>query len=119
MIAPKLKTWLKGQFIGEDTYGNKYYSERFLFGTPKGAKPRRWVVYNGFAEASKVPAEWHGWLHYTTDQAPVDSARVPHEWELDHKPNMTGTKFAYRPPGHTLNCGSDFKSYYQSWAPEN
>ena len=34
-------------------------------------RPRRWVTYTDFAEASKVPAGWHGWLHYTVDEPPT------------------------------------------------
>ena len=38
------------------------------------ARKRRWVIYNGYAEASKVPPDWHGWLHYTFDEPPTDRA---------------------------------------------
>ena len=30
---------------------------------------RRWVIYNGVAEASMTPPGWNGWLHHTVDVA--------------------------------------------------
>src|SRR3546814_3286782 len=60
---------------------------------------RRWVIYNGPAEASRVPPEWHGWLHRTTDVLPEDAPIQPKSWEKPHVPNMTGTALAYAPKG--------------------
>ena len=28
--------------------------------------------YNGLVEASKVPADWHGWLHHTETSPPPE-----------------------------------------------
>ena len=54
-----------------------------------GRKRKRWVIYNGIVEASKVPAEWHAWLHYTAE-APLSTANE-FEWQKEHLPNLTGT----------------------------
>ncbi len=35
---------------------------------------RRWVIYSGDAEASKVPPGWNGWLHHTVDVAPTEES---------------------------------------------
>jgi NADH:ubiquinone oxidoreductase subunit len=91
----RLWTWRKGELVGEDELGNRYYRER-------GGR-RRWVIYNGEAEASKVPPDWHGWLHYTVDEPPTEEAYEPREWQKPPRPNMTGTPEAYRPRGSTLS----------------
>ena len=33
--------------------------------------PRRWVIYRNLAEASQMPPDWHGWMHYMVD-TPAD-----------------------------------------------
>ncbi len=60
----------RGVFVGEDDYGNRYYEARDASDSYDDHR-RRWVIYRGYAEASKVPAEWHGWLHYTFDDSPA------------------------------------------------
>ena len=95
-IGTLLFTWLHGTRVGRDATGNVYYQERQQ---PAGARRRRWVMYRrGPAEASRVPPEWHAWLHYTTDAPlPVEVRRA---WEKPHQPNRTGTALGYRPAGH-------------------
>ena len=52
--------------VGEDMFGNVYYR-----GGPRADKrERRWVMYKTAPEASLIPPEWHGWLHYQTDVVP-------------------------------------------------
>ena len=89
--------------IGIDEFGNEYFINR---------KGKRFVVYNGIAEPSKVPAEWHGWLHYSTNVAPVNIKTHKFSWQKIHLPNLSGTKYAYRPENSTAK-----KSLYQSWKP--
>src|SRR3546814_7748484 len=71
---------------------------------------RRWVIYNGPAEASRVPPEWHGWLHRTTDVLPEDAPIQPKSWEKPHVPNMTGTALAYAPKGSLSLAGERDRS---------
>lgn len=102
-------TWRKGTKVGEDEFGNVYY---------EGDGNKRWVQYNGLAEASMIPAGWHGWMHYRTDTPPSRENYQPHSWQLDHKGNQTGTAQAYRPPsaqkgGSRPNVTGD----YEAWAP--
>lgn len=105
------------KLVGQDTAGNKYYRAK----PRKGYKrERRWVIYDGAPEATKVPPEWHGWLHHQTDQVPADgqqSFRRP--WQKPHQPNRTGTQEAYRPPGHILEGGKRDKATgdYEAWQP--
>ena len=60
----------RGVFVGQDDYGNRYFEARDNSDSYDQRK-RRWVIYSGYAEASKVPAEWSGWLHYTLDEPPT------------------------------------------------
>ena len=53
-------------------------------------------MYKGEPEASKIPAEWHIWLHHTADAPIPDSARKA--WQKPHIENMTGTADAWVPP---------------------
>ena len=62
-VGTRIMTWLTGEFVGEDKFGNRYYQT-------KGGK-RRWVIYNGTVEASRVPPDWHGWLHHTFREPPT------------------------------------------------
>ena len=111
-IGTRLFTWRKGDFVGEDEFGNRYYKER--------NGKRRWVTYRDLADASKVPADWHGWLHYTVGVPPTDMGYRPKSWQRPHLPNMTGTAQAYRPPGSTLGAGKrpPATGDYEAWKPE-
>lgn len=103
--------------VGEDQLGNKYFVAK---PRPGYKRERRWVIYNGAPEASKVPPEWHGWLHHQTDEIPDEqTTSFRRTWQKPHKPNMTGTKQAYRPPGHVLAGGQRDKATgdYEAWRP--
>lgn len=104
--------------IGEDVFGNVYYRSKPRAGYKRD---RRWVVYDGAPEATKVPPEWHGWLHHQTDIAPdKDKKSFRRKWQKPHQPNRTGTNLAYRPPGHILEGGKRDKATgdYEAWKPE-
>src|SRR3546814_3830130 len=80
-LGTQLHTRRFGRRVGQDAQGNVYYEAK------KGG--RRWVIYNGPAEASRVPPEWHGWLHRTTDVLPEDAPIQPKSWEKPHVPNRS------------------------------
>jgi NADH:ubiquinone oxidoreductase subunit len=109
----------RGVFVGKDDYGNSYYEARDGKDSYDGRK-RRWVIYTGYAEASKVPAEWHGWLHYTFDEPPTKVPLPRKSWELDHQPNLTGTPWAWRPKGSISRGGERPAATgdYEAWRPE-
>lgn len=111
-LGTKLFTWRKGELVGEDGQGNRYYRER-------GGK-RRWVIYDGDVEASRIPPEWHLWLHYTSDAPPSEKPLARKEWEKPHQPNLTGTVQAYFPPGSLAAGGerSPATGDYEPWTPE-
>jgi len=69
----------KGQKVGEDDYGNTYFEER---GEGYDGRKRRWVTYTGYADASRVPPEWHGWLHHMYDTPPSEEPLLTQSWEV-------------------------------------
>jgi NADH:ubiquinone oxidoreductase subunit len=83
-------------------------------------------LYHGLAEASRVPPDWHGWLHHTFEDAPVETPLLRRKWEKDHLPNMTGTPLAYHPKGSLVRVTGDKSSgasapgqTYEAWTPED
>ena len=70
-FGTQLWTWLYGERVGEDEFGNVYYRTRGGKIDPTSGFERRWVIYNGYNEASAVPPSWHGWLHHTVDTPPT------------------------------------------------
>jgi NADH:ubiquinone oxidoreductase subunit len=105
----------KGKPVGEDVFGNKYYE---LKKPGKGLK-RRWVIYNGANDASRVSPEWHGWLHQSYDEIPDSHLPKPMIWEKQPTGNLTGTASAYRPKG-ALESGvkrAAATGDYEPWNP--
>ncbi|HVV95465.1 MAG TPA: NADH:ubiquinone oxidoreductase subunit NDUFA12 [Hyphomicrobiales bacterium] len=104
----------KGRLVGTDEFGNRYYQANV---PPLG--DRRWVVYAGIAEASRIPPGWHGWIHHTVDVAPPQENYLPREWQKAPQPNLTGTPAAYRPEGSTLSRGHRKAPLreYEPWTP--
>jgi len=119
-LGVRFTAWRRGVFIGEDAGGNKYYEAKDNSDSYDVHK-RRWVIYNGYAEASKVPPEWHGWLHYTFDEPPTVEPLKRRGWEKDHLPNLTGTVEAWRPAGSIARAGERPRATgdYQAWTPED
>jgi NADH:ubiquinone oxidoreductase subunit len=101
-----------GVSVGEDSQGNRYYQ------TKDGV--RRWVIYNGYAEASRVPPEWHAWLHHTVAEPPTVAPPKVKPWEKEHLPNLTGTPYAYHPPGSLARTAERRRvpGDYEAWQPE-
>jgi NADH:ubiquinone oxidoreductase subunit len=107
----------RGVFVGEDEQGNLYYEERRP--SIEGRK-RRYVIYNGLAEASRVTPDWHGWMHHTISDPPTVSPLKRQKWEKPHEANMTGTVRAYRPKGSLARGGVRQASTtdYEAWSPD-
>lgn len=109
-LNTQLFTWRKGVLVGEDDQGNRFYTTR--------DGKRRWVIYNGEAEASRVSPDWHGWLHFTWDQPPTEAPVKRKVWEKPHQENLTGTAMAYAPPGSIRRPDPVKRSDYEAWQPE-
>src|SRR5579862_7546931 len=54
-IGTRLFTWWKGELVGTDQFGNRYYREkpgrRLRAGGGRESRERRWVLYKGTSEA--------------------------------------------------------------------
>jgi len=115
-IGTRLFTWFRGALVGTDAAGNRYFRDKR---SRPGARERRWVLYNGKPEATRVPPEWHSWLHHTTDGVPPADGGPRQPWQKPHVENLTGTDAAYRPPGHVLRGGKRERATgdYEPWRP--
>lgn len=108
-------TWRRGQEVGRDAQGNIYYASK-----PGKGPEQRWVIYNGVPEATRVPPEWHGWLHKTVDTTPDEAPMKPRIWEKPWQPNATGTAHAHAPSGSLAVTGQRARASgdYEAWSPE-
>ncbi|RRT79703.1 hypothetical protein BHE74_00017884 [Ensete ventricosum] len=82
----------------------------------------RWVEYaeKGRYNASQVPAEWHGWLHYVTDHTGDELLMLkPKRYGVEHRENFSGEgdAYIYHSKGHALNPGQRDWTRYQPWQP--
>jgi NADH:ubiquinone oxidoreductase subunit len=98
--------------VGTDQFGNKYF-----VGNKKNylGQNKRYVIYKGICDGSKIPAIWHAWLHYSSQDFPSDSSGIDYDWQISHVQNLTGTKEAYNPSkSNNIKLAS-----YSKWTPEN
>ncbi|MBL4628726.1 MAG: NADH:ubiquinone oxidoreductase subunit NDUFA12 [Roseicyclus sp.] len=109
-LGTQLFTARKGHHVGEDAQGNIFYR------TADDSK--RWVIYNGEIEASRIDAEWHGWLHRTWDQPPSEAPVAHKSWEKPHVANLTGSAQAYAPAGSIRRPQHAPRRDYEAWTPE-
>ena len=118
-LGTRFFTWRRGQSVGEDEFGNRYYRALGHRIDPNMGNERRWVIYNGEADASKVPPGWRAWLCHNGDVPPSEQPYQPREWEKPHLPNLTGTAAAYRPRGSQLSTGERPAATgdYVPWTP--
>jgi NADH:ubiquinone oxidoreductase subunit len=107
-----LTTWLYGNTVGQDRFGNRYYQS-------KDSK-RRWVIYAGTVEGSRVPPGWYGWLHHTFAQPPTENPPKAPPWQKEHVPNLSGTTAAYHPEGSLWGDGKRAPATgdYEAWRPD-
>jgi len=103
-----------GAKIGTDAAGNAYFESK----KPVGGRTRRWVIYQGANDASRIEPAWYGWLHGTTDIVPGDLP-PPRAWQKPPVPNLTGTEAAYRPAGALERGGNRAAATgdYEAWSP--
>ena len=94
--------------IGSDKFGNQY-----CIGKHKNylGQAKRFVVYNGIDESTKVPPMWHSWLHYVSDDLPRNG--LEHDWQQEYLPNLTATKYAHVSSG---SVAQNLKTYLK-WTP--
>ena len=61
-LGTRIQTILFGKFVGKDSFGNKYY---------KNKNDKRWVIYNGEIDATKIPDDWYSWMHHTKNKIEI------------------------------------------------
>jgi len=102
--------------VGEDALGNVYYEG----GSDPNGIPRRWVIYTGANDSSRVPPEWFSWLHHQVDDVPDRALPPQRQWQIPAQPNLTGTREAYRPSGALEAGGNRVRATgdYEAWKPD-
>ncbi|WP_298811986.1 NADH:ubiquinone oxidoreductase subunit NDUFA12 [uncultured Sphingomonas sp.] len=102
--------------VGEDGLGNTYWEG----GTTPQGTTRRWVIYKGANDTSRVPPDWFSWLHHQIADVPDQSLPAPRQWQKPAVPNMTGTALAYRPSGALEKGGNRASATgdYEAWSPD-
>ena len=101
-LGTRIQTLLHGKYVGEDHLGNKYYQNK---------SGKRWVIYKGEVEASKIPVEWYSWIHQTNNKIENLHNFKKYNWQKDSIPNQTGSKNYYHPKKNN----NVIKKKYKSW----
>jgi NADH dehydrogenase len=102
-IGTRIQTIFFGKKIGKDSFGNKYYQSK---------NGKRWIIYNGEIDASKIPSEWYSWIHFMNNKIKINSDQKKYSWQKQHLPNQTGTKNAYYPDKEN---NYKISKKYKSW----
>ena len=100
-------TLFTGKLIGRDQFGNKYYSN---------SKGRRWVIYKDNIESSKIPPDWHSWIHFLKINKPSNEEKK-FLWQKQYEENLTGTARAYKPEGSLTSDLKKNMEKYEIWKP--
>ena len=116
-VGTHFYTWLWGRQVRTDQFGNRYYehkSKRLANG-----KLKRGILSKELTDEAKVPPRWHAWLQYNLEELPSGSHVMGYEWQKSQLPNLTGTKYSYRPPDHLSKDGerSGTTVDYEAWEP--
>jgi len=101
-LGTKLKTIFSGELVGSDSAGNKYYQDK---------AGKRWVIYSGEIDASKITSEWYSWMHFTNNRIENNHDLEKYNWQKPHLSNQTGTKNAHHPNRNN----EQIKKKYTSW----
>jgi NADH:ubiquinone oxidoreductase subunit len=109
-VGTQLWTKRFGTKVGEDAEGNVYYRN--------GDDTRRWVIYAGQNDATRVGPDWYGWLHFTFPEPPTEVPVARKRWEKPHQPNMTGSEGAFLRKGSIRRADVKPQSDYEAWTPE-
>jgi NADH:ubiquinone oxidoreductase subunit len=111
-LLTRAEAWLSHERVGEDAAGNRYFQSR--------DGKRRWVLYAGEADASRIPPEWHLWIHGATMPPPSHRPVARPVWARPHQPNATGSPAAWTPAGSLAKGGPRARATgdYEAWTPD-
>ena len=104
-IGTFLYTIFEGKHVGTDDFDNKYYLS---------SKGKRWVIYKDKVESSKIPPEWHLWIHFLVEKPPKNNLKK-YKWQKKYEENLTGTSKAYKPDGSLSSEKNKKIKKYESW----
>ena len=104
-IGTFIYTLFTGKLVGIDEFGNKYYSN---------TKGKRWVIYSEQVESSKIPPEWHLWIHFLKNNKPSKNIKK-FQWQKKYEENLSGTIRAYKPDGSLASDSKKNMKKYESW----
>ena len=74
------------------------------------------MIYKDNIEASKIPPEWHSWIHFLVINKPSDKTKK-FSWQKPHEENLTGTNRAYKPEGSLASNLKKSMKKYETWKP--
>ena len=101
-LGTRIFTIFFGKLVGQDEYGNKYYQNK---------NGKRWIIYNGEIDATKIPNEWYSWIHFIKNKIENSHEIKKFNWQKPHQSNLSGTKKAYRPNKNN----NAIKKKYKNW----
>ena len=109
-IGTSFQIWRQGNKLGSDSLGNAYYDSK---------SGRRWVVYEGANDPSRLPPEWYAWLHHQLDDVPDRALPPAPKFLKEPTGNLTGSPEAYRPSGSLERGGvrQAASGDYEAWTP--
>jgi NADH:ubiquinone oxidoreductase subunit len=103
----------RGKEVGRDDAGNVYYED-------KKNPARRWVIYSGSNDGSRVPPAWDAWLRGMIAELPGEALPPVRKFQIPPTVNLTGTMAAFRPDG-AIGSGKIRPAStgdYEPWIPE-
>jgi len=101
-LGTRIHTILFGKFVGKDSFGNKYYESK---------SGKRWVIYSGEIDATKISNDWYSWMHYTKNKIENLHQLKKYHWQKNHQSNQTGSDKSY----HPNKIGNEVEKKYKSW----
>jgi len=101
-IGTMIETIFSGKFVGKDFLGNKYY---------KNSSGKRWVIYQGEVDATKIPVEWYSWIHFTKNKIENSHDLKKYDWQKPHQSNQTGSNNSYHPKKNNNKTNKKYKSW--------
>jgi len=101
-LGTRIQTLFSGKLVGKDNFGNKYYQSK---------SGKRWVIYKGEIDASKISDEWYSWIHFTKNKIEDSHNLKKYKWQKPHLSNKTGTEESYHPKKNN----NEINKKYNTW----